>query len=58
MRKVPSQWLPASRTPAKPSAAHELNPELARDEAVVEGNLEEVKDEETGDRKVDEGTGG
>ncbi len=39
-------------------AAHELNPELARDEAVVEGNLEEVKDEETGDRKVDEGTGG
>jgi len=39
-------------------AAHEPNPELARDEAVVEGNLEEVKEEELGEKKVDEGTAG
>ncbi|MFP5228949.1 MAG: transcription termination factor NusA [Acidobacteriota bacterium] len=39
-------------------AAHEPNPEQARDEAVVEGNLEEVKEEELGDKKVDEGTAG
>jgi N utilization substance protein A len=37
---------------------NEPNPELARDEALVEDNLEEVKDEEFGDTKVDEGTGG
>ena len=39
-------------------ARHEPNPELARDEAVVEGNIEEVKEEELGEKKVDEGTGG
>jgi transcription termination/antitermination protein NusA len=39
-------------------AAHEPNPEQARDEAVVEGNIEEVKEEELEDKKVDEGTAG
>jgi len=39
-------------------AEHETNPEIARDEAVVEGNLEEVREEELEDKKVDEGTGG
>jgi transcription termination/antitermination protein NusA len=39
-------------------AAHEPDPELARDEAVVEGNVEETKEEEVGEKKVDEGTGG
>jgi N utilization substance protein A len=39
-------------------AEHEPNPEVARDEAVVEGNVEEVKEEERGEKKVDEGTGG
>ncbi len=49
---------PGQQDTSEVLAAHELNPELAGDEAVVEGNVEEVKDEETGDRKVDEGTGG
>jgi N utilization substance protein A len=39
-------------------AEHETNPEVARDEAVVEGNVEEVREEELGEKKVDEGTGG
>ncbi len=39
-------------------AAHEPNPEQARDEAVVEGNIEEVKEEVLEDKKVDEGTAG
>jgi len=39
-------------------AEHETNPEAARDEAVVEGNVEEVREEELGEKKVDEGTGG
>jgi N utilization substance protein A len=38
-------------------AEHETNPEVARDEAVVEGNVEEVREEEAGEKKVDEGTG-
>jgi N utilization substance protein A len=38
-------------------AEHETNPEVARDEAVVEGNLEEVREEELGEKKVDEGSG-
>jgi transcription termination/antitermination protein NusA len=38
-------------------AEHEMNPEVARDEAVVEGNVEEVREEEVGEKKVDEGTG-
>jgi transcription termination/antitermination protein NusA len=38
-------------------AEHELNPEVARDEAVVEGNVEEVREEELGEKKVDEGAG-
>jgi N utilization substance protein A len=38
-------------------AEHETNPEVARDEAVVEGNVEEVREEELGEKKVDEGTG-
>jgi transcription termination/antitermination protein NusA len=38
-------------------AEHELNPEVARDEAVVEGNVEEVREEEVGEKKTDEGTG-
>jgi transcription termination/antitermination protein NusA len=36
---------------------HETNPEVARDEAVVEGNVEEVREEELGEKKADEGTG-
>ncbi|MGA7887309.1 MAG: transcription termination factor NusA [Acidobacteriaceae bacterium] len=39
-------------------AEHETNSEVARDEAVVEGNVEEVREEELGEKKVDEGTGG
>ncbi|HLJ75988.1 MAG TPA: hypothetical protein VKT75_01170, partial [Acidobacteriaceae bacterium] len=39
-------------------AEHETNPEVARDDAVVEGNVEEVREEELGEKKVDEGTGG
>jgi N utilization substance protein A len=39
-------------------AEHETNSEVARDEAVVEGNVEEVREKELGDKKVDEGTGG
>jgi N utilization substance protein A len=38
-------------------AQHETNPEVARDEAVVEGNVEEVREEAFGEKKVDEGTG-
>jgi len=38
-------------------AEHETNPEVARDEAVVEGNVEEVRGEELGEKKVDEGSG-
>jgi N utilization substance protein A len=38
-------------------AEHETNPELARDESVVEGNVEEVREEAFGEKKVDEGTG-
>ncbi len=38
-------------------AGHETNPEVARDEAVVEGNAEEVREEALGEKKVDEGTG-
>ncbi|HTV82580.1 MAG TPA: transcription termination factor NusA [Acidobacteriaceae bacterium] len=38
-------------------AEHETNPEVARDEAVVEGNVEEVREEEVDEKKVDEGTG-
>ena len=40
-------------------AEHEPNPEVARDEAVVEGNVEETRtDRFNDDKKVDEGTGG
>jgi transcription termination/antitermination protein NusA len=39
-------------------AENETNPEVARDEAVLEGNVEEVREEELGEKKVDEGTGG
>jgi N utilization substance protein A len=39
-------------------AEHETNPEVARDEAVLEGNVEEVKEEDLGEKKVDEGTRG
>ncbi|HZZ56396.1 MAG TPA: hypothetical protein VFE31_01100, partial [Opitutaceae bacterium] len=38
-------------------AENETNPEVAG-EAVVEGNVEEVREEELGEKKVDEGTGG
>ena len=39
-------------------AEHETNPEVARDEAVVEGNVEETRtDRFNDDKKVDEGTG-
>ncbi len=38
-------------------AEHATNPEVARDEAVVEGKVEEVREEEVGEKKVDEGTG-
>ncbi|MGC2635885.1 MAG: transcription termination factor NusA [Acidobacteriaceae bacterium] len=38
-------------------AEHETNPEVARDDAVVEGNVEEVRGEELGEKKVDEGSG-
>jgi N utilization substance protein A len=38
-------------------AEHETNPEVARDEAVVEGNVEEIREEELGEKKTDEGTG-
>jgi N utilization substance protein A len=38
-------------------AEHNPNFDVARSEAVVEGNVEEVKEEEIGERKVDEGTG-
>ncbi len=38
-------------------AEHETNPAIARDEAVVEGNVEEVREEELGEKKVDEGSG-
>ncbi len=35
-------------------AENEINPELAGDDAVVEGNVEEVREEELGEKKVDE----
>ena len=38
-------------------AKHNPDFDAARSEAVVEGNVEEVKEEEIGERKVDEGTG-
>jgi transcription termination/antitermination protein NusA len=38
-------------------ADHEIDPAVARDEAVVEGNVEEVREEELDEQKVDEGTG-
>jgi hypothetical protein len=37
---------------------HHPNTEIARSDAVVEGNLEEPMDEAIGQRKVDEGTSG
>jgi N utilization substance protein A len=36
-------------------AEHHPNPEVARSEAVVEGNLDEPKEEQAAERKVDEG---
>jgi transcription termination/antitermination protein NusA len=39
-------------------AENETDPEVALDEAVVEGNVEEVQEEELGEKNVDEGTGG
>jgi N utilization substance protein A len=36
---------------------HETNPDVAQDEAVVEGNVEEIREEELEEKKVDEGTG-
>jgi hypothetical protein len=38
-------------------AAHHPNTEIARAEAVVEGNLDESRDERREDVKVDEGAG-
>ena len=38
-------------------AEHQTNPEVPRGEAVVEGNVEEVREDELGEKKVDEGTG-
>jgi N utilization substance protein A len=38
-------------------AEHETNPEVARDEAVVEGNIEETRQDRFDEKKVDEGTG-
>jgi N utilization substance protein A len=49
---------PGQQDTSETLAAHQPNPELDRDEAVVEGNIEEVKEEELGEKKVDEGTGG
>ena len=49
---------PGEEDTSETLAAHEPNPEQARDEAVVEGNVEEVKEEELEDKKVDEGTAG
>jgi transcription termination/antitermination protein NusA len=49
---------PGNEDTSRTLAAHKPNPELARDEAVVEGNVEEVKEEKLGEKKVDEGTGG
>ncbi|MGA7523458.1 MAG: transcription termination factor NusA [Acidobacteriaceae bacterium] len=37
---------------------NQIDPEVASDDAVVEGNVEEVREEELGEKKVDEGTGG
>ena len=37
---------------------HHLNTDVTRADAVVEGNVEDVRSEEHGDRHVDEGTGG
>ncbi|HVT99894.1 MAG TPA: transcription termination factor NusA [Acidobacteriaceae bacterium] len=48
---------PGQEDTSETLAAHKPDPEIARDEAVVEGNVEEVKEEELGDKKVDEGTG-
>ncbi|MFZ0631163.1 MAG: transcription termination factor NusA [Acidobacteriaceae bacterium] len=39
-------------------AENETDPELASNEAVLEGNVEEVREEELGEKKVDESTGG
>ncbi|MGA8531370.1 MAG: helix-hairpin-helix domain-containing protein, partial [Acidobacteriaceae bacterium] len=39
-------------------AENETDPEVASDEAVNEGNVEEVREEELGEKEVDEGTGG
>jgi N utilization substance protein A len=49
---------PGNQDTSERLAEHEPNPEVARDEAVVEGNIEEVKEEALGEKKVDEGTGG
>jgi N utilization substance protein A len=49
---------PGQQDTSETLAEHQPNPELDRDEAVVEGNIEEVKEEELGEKKVDEGTGG
>jgi hypothetical protein len=37
---------------------HHPNTDVARADAVVEGNLDEPRDEEVGERMVDEGTAG
>jgi transcription termination/antitermination protein NusA len=49
--------VPGREDTSETLAEHEPNPELARDEAVVEGNVEETKEEELEERKADEGSG-
>ena len=49
--------VPGREDTSETLARHETNPEGARDEAVVEGNVEEVREEELDEKKVDEGSG-
>ena len=49
--------VPGREDTSETLAAHETNLEGARDGAVVEGNVEEVREEELDGKKVDEGSG-
>lgn len=47
---------PGSEDTSRVLRRHHPNSEIARSQDVVEGNLDEPRDEEVNDRKVDEGT--